>query len=360
MNKIGIFGGSFDPIHIAHTFVAEESIKILNLDKLFFVPTFINPDKIGRKSASPEDRINMINLVKPEKSEVSLFEINRKNISYSIDTLKYFKSKYPNDQLFFIIGSDNINKINKWEGIDWIYQNVQIVVFRREKLINKINIKKYKAILLDNKILDYSSSNYKKGNTFLVDKKVQCYIGKNLLYGQDIAINNLEAKRYKHSVATEVMATKIAKKLNFDLKAAAFSGLMHDITKNWDIEEHYKFLEEQNYPNFNKVEKHKLHQISASIWLKNIFLVENEQIINSIGCHTTLKNDLSLLDKIVFVADKICEGRKYEGIQKVRKLALENFDEAFKLVVKRTWDFNLEKNIPLSEEQINIYRKWSQ
>lgn len=359
MKKIGIFGGSFDPIHKVHSFIAKESLNLLKLDNLFFVPTFINPDKQNRSIANSKDRIRMIDLVKPEGSEISLFEINRKNVSYSIDTLKYFKKKFPKDELFFIIGSDNITKIHKWEGIDWIAKNIKLVVFKRSKNINKTNIKKYNAILIDNKIVESSSTNYKKGAINLVSEKIQQYIGENLLYGKDIAINFLDAKRYKHSVEASIMAAKLAKKLNYNIEIASFAGLMHDITKNWTTENHFSFLKEQNYPNYELIKQHELHQITASLWLKNIFFVKNKEILDAIACHTTLKINLSLLDKIIFVADKICEGRKYEGIQKIRKLAFENFNEAFKQVVKKTWDFNKEKNINFSEKQINIYEKWS-
>lgn len=111
--KIGIYGGSFNPIHNGHIKVAETAMKDMNLDKLFFVPAFKSPFKSKVKYAPIEDRIEMINIVKPENTEVSLFEANRKGVSYTIDTVRHFKLKYPDAELFLIIGSDNVYKLNK-------------------------------------------------------------------------------------------------------------------------------------------------------------------------------------------------------------------------------------------------------
>ncbi|WP_235670191.1 adenylyltransferase/cytidyltransferase family protein [Mycoplasmopsis pullorum] len=96
--KIGIFGGSFDPIHKGHIRVAQQAIKELNLDKLFFVPANKSPFKLKNKYASNEDRVEMIKLVLPDKCEISNFEINRGGTSFSIDTARYFKNNFKNDE----------------------------------------------------------------------------------------------------------------------------------------------------------------------------------------------------------------------------------------------------------------------
>jgi nicotinate-nucleotide adenylyltransferase len=111
--KIGIYGGAFNPIHKGHIKIAKHVIEFLALDKLIFVPSFKGPFKKNIELVSGEDRINMIELVLEDKMEVSPFEINRKGVSYTIDTIKYFKNKYKEDELFLIIGSDNLAKLNK-------------------------------------------------------------------------------------------------------------------------------------------------------------------------------------------------------------------------------------------------------
>ena len=111
--KIGIYGGAFNPIHKGHIKIAEYAINFLDLDKLIFVPSFKGPFKKNIDLISGEERIKMIELVLQDKMIISAFEVNRKGVSYTIDTIKYFKNKYKNDELFFILGSDNLTKLNK-------------------------------------------------------------------------------------------------------------------------------------------------------------------------------------------------------------------------------------------------------
>ncbi|SFW05757.1 Nicotinate-nucleotide adenylyltransferase [Chlamydia abortus] len=113
--KIGIFGGSFDPIHKGHLLVASEAIKSLDLDCLYFVPANKNPFKKDKSYASNLHRINMIKLAIKDnpKMQISEFETNRNCISYTIDTVKYFRNKFKDDDLYLLIGSDNLNSLHK-------------------------------------------------------------------------------------------------------------------------------------------------------------------------------------------------------------------------------------------------------
>lgn len=356
--RIGIFGGSFDPIHKGHIKIAEIAIKELNLDKLFFVPAYISPFKTNKNIVSAEHRINMINLVKPEKTEICDFEIKRNNPSYTIDTVKYLKNKYKEDNLFLIIGSDNINLLHKWKDIDEIASLVKIAVFRRTKNINKTNIKKYNCLLLQNSIYEYSSTEFKKGYLDTVDDKVINYIGENKLYSKELVHNMLSAKRAKHCVATAEFATSLAKSVGYDAKKAYFAGLFHDIAKEWDLNKSLEFIrsilgEEVNVP------KHELHQISGSLWVKYIYKINDEDITHAIRVHTTMNENgvskLNTLDKIIYIADKICMGRKFPGIQKLREIVHEDLNKGFALVVKKTYMFEKEKGTKFSDWQEKIY-----
>lgn len=357
--KIAIFGGSFNPIHKGHIKIAKDAIKFLNLDKLIFVPCQKNPFKKNLKYANSEDRINMIKNVIEDKMEISTFEIKRKGLSYTIDTIKYFKNLYKNDSLYFLIGSDNLLNISKWKNIDEMVKMVQFVVFKRDKNINKINIKKYKMELMNNQIYDESSSEFLSGFFEYVDTKNLEYIGKRKIYFDDILKSLLDDKRYIHSKNARDFAIEIAKKINFNIEQASFAAYVHDIAKNLannNKEQARKIIREYE-PNNENIEDYKLHQELGYIILKHIFKVE-ENIVNAVRVHTSLSLNLSTLDKIVFIADKLCKGRKYKGIQEDRKLCFENFDEGFKNVVKKTYQFNLSKGITFTKEQEKIYQKW--
>ncbi|MGZ9414177.1 nicotinate-nucleotide adenylyltransferase [Mycoplasma sp. 5370] len=354
--KIGIFGGSFDPIHKGHIKVAEQSLEILSLDKFFFVPAFKSPFKTKSKYEDWNDRVKMINDVKPENTEISLFEINRKGVSYTIDTVNYFKNKFPNDELFLILGSDNLDKLHKWKEIEKISSLVKIVIFKRENKLNKENLKKFNCILLNNEIFPASSTEVKLGDFSNLFNQTIEYIGKNFLYILEILNNTTDAKLNKHCRATASLAAEYAKSLNYNAKIAWFSGLVHDLTKRWTIEMHRDFLVKNDIDE-KQIPDYKLHQTTTSLWLDKYYKVQNSEIVRAISVHTSIDYEMSTLDKIVFMADKLCQGRKWDGIQTIRSLAFSNFDLAFKKVVEHIKHFNLNKTT-VSKEQLDIYDYW--
>jgi nicotinate-nucleotide adenylyltransferase len=132
MSKVGIFGGTFDPIHHGHLITAQSVREIRNLDKIIFIPSFISPHKSDVISVSPEHRLKMLKLAVEgvDFFEVSDYEINREGISYTIDTLKEFKKKY--DELEFIIGYDNIFKFHSWKEPDQIMSLTKVLVLERK------------------------------------------------------------------------------------------------------------------------------------------------------------------------------------------------------------------------------------
>lgn len=354
--KIAIFGGSFNPIHKGHISLAEEAIKELNLDKLYFVPAYKSPFKSVKEYAPAQDRVNMIDLVKPEKSEVSMFEINRKGTSYTIDTLKYFKNKHKDDEIFLLIGTDNLYKLHKWRDIDEIASLAKIVIFRREGNWSKENIKRFNCKLLNNSLYKFSSTKYRQGYMNHADDRVKSYIGENHLYIKDLMVGMLDPKRHKHSMSVANYAAKYAKSINADAKKAFTAGCLHDITKLWTEEQHREFLRSLNIDDSN-IESFELHAITGYHWVKNEYMLTDEEILNAIKLHTTLDFELSPMDKIIFAADKLCEGRKHDGIQKDRELIMKNFDEGFKKIVNVAYEI-LIKNRDISETQEKIYRKW--
>lgn len=356
--KIGIFGGSFNPVHKGHLLVADYAFKTLNLDKLIFVPTYKNPFKNKQSELEVKHRVAMLKLVIKTNYEISSFEINRKTTSYSIDAAKYFRQKYPNDQIFWLIGSDNLKKINKWKNINELARLVTITVFKRSANINQTNLKKYHGLLLKNPLYDFTSTAYKHGNLQVVEPIIQAYIGKNHLYLNDFLSNFLTPLRYKHSLATAKFAVKLAKNSKLNLKQVYLAGLLHDLTKNWPLEKQYKFLHKSNI-DYQQYNNHELHALSASVWLKTVYLLDDLSIIQAIAKHTNLDAKLTLLDKIVYAADKLCDGRKWIGIQSLRILIHNDFDKGFKNLVQIIYKRLKKEGKKLSPKQIAIYEKWA-
>lgn len=131
--KIGILGGTFNPVHIGHLILAEETMEKLKLDKVFFIPAYLPPHKDNVNIAPANVRLKMLQLaIKGNKNlAVSDIEIKRKGRSYTIDTVTAFKNKYPKDELYFIIGSDLLKYLDNWKDLDTIMGMVNFIVATR-------------------------------------------------------------------------------------------------------------------------------------------------------------------------------------------------------------------------------------
>ncbi len=190
MSKVGIFGGTFDPIHHGHLITAQSVREIRDLDKIIFIPSFISPHKADVNSASPEHRMNMLKLAVEEVDffEVSDYEIIKEGISYTIDTLKEFKKKY--DKLEFIIGYDNIFKFHTWKNPDEIMKTTKILVLKRKSSLPPPHEDKYvkSALFVETRGIEISATDIrekvKQGMPihYLVPEKVKEYIYSFNLY----------------------------------------------------------------------------------------------------------------------------------------------------------------------------------
>ena len=190
MSKIGIFGGTFDPIHLGHLITAQSVREIRKLEKIIFIPAFISPHKSEIKTSSAEDRLNMIKLAINGISffDYSDIEVLKGGISFTIDTLKELKKKY--DELEFIIGYDNIFEFHTWKDPDEIMKLTKIIVLKRRSSHPPQFKDKYynQAVFVQTRGIEISATDLrervKKGLpiNFLVPSKVMEYIYNHKLY----------------------------------------------------------------------------------------------------------------------------------------------------------------------------------
>ena len=187
--RIGILGGTFNPIHIGHLILAEEAVVKLNLDKLVFVPTYIPPHKNVDVAVAPEDRMKMVEFAIEDNKhfEVSSFEINSRKKSYSIDTLKEFRKSYgENAQLFFITGSDLLKDLFSWKDVNDIFKMSKFIVANRPGYPVKDVPKEVETVVITP--IEVSSEDIRKrlksGRSirYLVPDKVRDYIMAHNLY----------------------------------------------------------------------------------------------------------------------------------------------------------------------------------
>jgi len=114
--KLGIFGGSFDPVHLGHLLVAQAAIEELGLDRLFFIPVAQSPFKPETKPAPADIRLRLLRFALAGKAncEIDEQEIRRGGISYTVDTLRDYAKRFPCAELCYLIGADNVPKLNEW------------------------------------------------------------------------------------------------------------------------------------------------------------------------------------------------------------------------------------------------------
>ena len=153
--RIAVFGGSFDPIHIAHVAIVKNALNSLNIDKLIVVPTYLNPFKTDFH-LEPKFRFKLLKKIflNYKKVEICDFEINQNKSTYSIETIKYLKKLYNPTKIYFIIGEDNLENLDKWHKIDDLKEFVEFVVASRSSFKNE-NTKTFKTLDID---IDISST----------------------------------------------------------------------------------------------------------------------------------------------------------------------------------------------------------
>ena len=131
--KLGIYGGSFDPVHLGHLLVAQAAVEELGLDRIFFVPAAQSPFKPENKPAPDAVRLQLLRLALAGKSncEVDDQEIRRGGVSYTVDTLRDFAKKFPTAELFYLIGADNVAKLPAWREFSELAALAEYVVVPR-------------------------------------------------------------------------------------------------------------------------------------------------------------------------------------------------------------------------------------
>ena len=135
VERVGIFGGSFDPVHLGHLILAEAALEELDLDRIIFIPAGVSPFKQDRPpGASPEQRLAMLRLATAGEPRFSVDdrELHRLGPSYAIDTVRSLMGDYPGVRFLFLIGADNLSDLTRWHEADELMRLVDFAVFDRE------------------------------------------------------------------------------------------------------------------------------------------------------------------------------------------------------------------------------------
>lgn len=323
--------------------IADAAYNQLNLDYVCFMPSGNPPYKDNSQIASAMDRAEMIKLAIAPYSYFSLSddEILRPGITYTSDTLRELTEKSPDDTFFFIMGADSFQNFENWHEVSEIVKLANICVFGRgnnsdTSLIQKINTVRANfsdkgvnanIFYLSGNVPDISSKHIRLLSSFKMVPRAQItpsvadYIENHGLYlnpeyeavKADLA-GKLKPTRYEHVLNVAKTAAELAQIYGADVSKAYYTGLLHDCAKYLDNSDMLKTAED-NGIELEPIEYTALQLVHAKVgafFANKIYKVEDEDILNAIKYHTTGRPEMSLLEKIIYIADAIEPGRDYD------------------------------------------------
>lgn len=349
MKNIIIFGGAFDPIHDGHINMAINASNALNAE-VFFVPARVS---IWKKDsgAKIKDKINMIKLAireakKEDRFFISDFEANStKDINYSIDTVKRFKELYPNDNLYFLIGTDQVNSFERWKDAEELSKLCQIIYFDRPEYdLDQSMISAYSMKGIEGELVEVSSTEIKELKSLKIPYSVAKYIIINNLYFMNRIRSYMGEKRYAHSVSVAKLAADIAisNKIKEWWKYLR-AGLLHDIAKEMPKDKQ-KELMEKFYKEYLDIPPVIYHQFLGSYLAKKDFEVFDADELEAISYHTTGKKEMSTIAKTIYAADKIEPTRGFDSKEFIKEMKV-NIDKGFIKVLEANKEYFIEKGI---------------
>lgn len=370
--NIGIYGGTFDPPHAGHVAAAQAAMEALHLDKLLLIPDAQPPHKqLPQGSATPQQRYDMTVLATAslgKLAEVSDMELRRAGVSYTADTLAALRAQYPEDTLYLLMGSDMFLSLHTWRRPEDIVALAHIAPFSRETEDESAAFDAQKAYLEQHfaaqvtvipnpQVVEVSSTEIRarlargQGGE-LLPPPVWGYIQRERLYGtrtdlthltpealRPIALSYLKPKRMPHVLGTEQEAVRLAEKYGADVTKARIAALLHDCTKKLDMDEQLALCRQYAIP-LDELEQKALkllHSKTGAAIARDVFAADDE-IYNAILYHTTGKPDMTLLEKIIYLADYIEPTRDFPGVETLRRTVYEDLDRGLLLGLTMTID----------------------
>jgi len=352
--KIGIYGGTFDPPHIGHVSAARAAVSRLGLDKLLLIPTSTPPHKaLAQGSLSARERLEMTALCAAgiPNAEASDIELRRGGKSYTADTVASLREQYPDARFYLLMGTDMFLSIEQWRDFDGLIRRVTPAVFpraggdRESVAAFAASLReKYGAEteLVPHEPVEISSTEvrallpFRRGREYL-SPEVYAYIIRKRAYGakpdfawlREQSYKRLKEKRIPHVIGCEEEAAHLAKRWGASVEDAREAAILHDITKKETLEEQLHLCAKYDIitDTAEAESANLLHAKTGAAVAGRVFGM-SEDVCSAIRWHTTGRADMSLLEKILYMADYIEPTRDFEGVEALRRLAYEDLDAA--------------------------------
>ncbi len=371
--NVAVFGGSFDPVHSAHI----EIVKNLNeaFDKVIIMPSFISPFKTRGAAADSKHRMAMLENAFGDFAgvEISDTEISKNDISYTIDTIRKVASKNKGAGLYFVIGSDNLKKLDKWRDFKELKKLTSFYVVKRKNfrpdkaLLAKLKKKGVEIEFADFTMPDVSSSLARVAAAFndssLLGEKNFEYIKANKLYtdydGIVAAFDkfNLKEERRAHTFRAAEAGIALAKRNDVDVVKTIKTILLHDIGKYAD-EEIMKNNGLTLDAKARSLPPEIMHAYVSGVIAKKYFSIKESSVIKAIESHTTGSLKMDKLAKIVFLADYIENGRKFDNLESIRRECEISLDLGMEAALANSIEYLTAEGKEIYYPTLEVYEKF--
>lgn len=365
MGRIGIYGGTFNPPHAGHGYAAGQAVRKLSLDRLLLVPASIPPHKsMPEGTPRAEVRLDLVRLAARQipRAEACDLELRRPGKSYTADTVLELRRQYPDDDLILLMGTDMLLSFLQWYRPDSICRNAALAVLYRggekravldmaERQAEQIRSQLGgRVTFVENDALAISSTDVRRMLTFqcastLLPAGVMDRIQEMGLYGVNRGLRGLplselertacallDPKRVNHVLGCRDTAVRLARRYDADPTDAARAALLHDVTKAVPPILQLKLCEKYGIimDDFFRKNPKTLHAVTGAAVARHIF-GEREAVCDAIAWHTTGRPGMSVLEKILYVADYIEPNRNFPGVELLRSAADKSLEEALLL-----------------------------
>lgn len=354
--KVLVFGGSFDPVHKGHVALFRRALKMISPDVAHIVPAYHSPFKA--KSPTPfRLRMKMLKQAFAKFRANIVFddyELQQGGKTYTYQLVHYLQKRYKNPEIYLLVGTDCLNDLHNWKNPQYIFDNAVVVAGKR-KGYNE-NPAAFAHIFLPGFFPKLSSSRVRAHILACGDipdtvpASIAHTIRANKLYGLDVhewLKAHLKPKRYLHSQKVAEMAAAFSDIYDINVETAVKAGILHDAAKGFSDRELIACCRKNRLkiPFFEDIcsqEPMLLHSYVSAWVARHEFDVKDKTILNAIAEHTLGSLHMSMLSKILFVADISSKDRKYKDAFVIRNLALQDLDKALRYAANRKLMFTID------------------
>ncbi len=357
--KIGIFGGSFDPVHSEHTQYVRAAKEALGLDRVFVVPSRVAPHKLTGARADGRARLEMCRIAfrNIPFAEADDRELRREGTSYSYLTCRSFREQFPSDELYFLVGADMLEDFFTWKNPQEILSDVTLVACgrggagtdgMRERFFRTFG-KRFLSVPFCG--AEISSTRLRVDLAFgketpALDGVVRAYISERGLYeypavAPALALEN--PSRREHSYRVALMATERARSVGVAEEKALLAAALHDCGKNVPLSSPLLV----GFKADDSVPEPVVHQFTGAFLAERRFGIADEEILDAIRYHTSGRENMTTLGKLVFLSDLLEEARAFPKAEELREAFRRDLDECLYLSLRNQTEYLTESGKPV-------------